>query len=178
MGKLDEIRKSGNDVELLNVIRSGPTSKRKDITWPGRDEVKIRLRLLTVSEGREAQVQNEQEFTAAKVRVEMYNLNVYRAQEAACGLAKVILDPATDKPLFRSADHLRSFVTDDELKALSDAYNAFSEEQNPDTEDYSDEQIRDLFEALKKTPDLILGKVTSLNTAWKLLLISVSPQET
>jgi len=178
MGKLDEIRKTGNDAELLNVIRSGPTSARKDIDWPGREDVRIRLRLLPVSEGRKARILNEQEFAAAKIKVEFHNLNDFRAQEAAFALAKAILDPSTDEPLFRSADHLRAFVTDDELGALSKAYNTFSEEENPDTEDYSDEQIRDLFEALKKTPDLIPGKVTNLSIAWRLLLISVSPQET
>ena len=75
----------------------------------------------------------------------------------------------TGKRIFRSAEHLRSFCTPDELKKLCDEYNAFAEECDPNLDEVSDDSIETLIETLKKTPDLVQLKVVSLNTAWKLV---------
>ncbi|MBR3071382.1 hypothetical protein, partial [Fibrobacter sp.] len=64
-----------------------------------------------------------------------------------------------------------------ELKALCDAYNAFSDENDPNLEKLSDDEFEQLKETLKKKPDQIRSKVSSLPVAWKLLRILVAPQK-
>ena len=71
---------------------------------------------------------------------------------------------------------MRSFCTPDELTALCAAYNAFAEENDPNVGNLSDEDVKTLIELLKKTPDQVQRKVTSLNTAWKLLRTLVAQQ--
>lgn len=149
----------------------------KDIEWPGISEVKVRMRLLTVSEARKAKVDNQQEFKRDGINVGAENWADYREQEAVHGMWRAFSDPETGKPIFRSAEHMRSLCTNDELKALCDAYNAFSDELDPNLEKLSDEEFEQLKEILKKKPDQIQQKVSSLPVAWKLLRILVAPQK-
>ena len=149
----------------------------KDIEWPGIPEVKVRMRLLTVSEARKAKVENQQEFKRDGIDIGVQNLADYREQEAVHGMWRAFSDPETGKPIFRSAEHMRSLCTNDELKALCDAYNAFSDELDPNLEKLSDEEFEQLKEILKKKPDQIQQKVSSLPVAWKLLRILVAPQK-
>ena len=129
----------------------------KDIEWPGIPGLKVRMRLLTVSEARKAKVDNQQEFKRDGIDIGVQNLADYREQE--------------------NAEHMRTLCTNDELKALCDAYNAFSDENDPNLEKLTDEEFEQLKETLKKKPDQIRSKVLSLPVAWKLLRILVAPQE-
>ena len=149
----------------------------KDIEWPGIPEVKVRMRLLTVSESRKAKVDNQQEFKRDGIEIGVQNLADYSEQEAVHGMWRAFSDPETGKPIFRSAEHLRSLCTNDELKALCDAYNAFADENDPNLEKLSDEEFEQLKEILKKKPDQIRSKVSSLPVAWRLLRILVAPQK-
>ena len=149
----------------------------KDIEWPGIPEVKVRMRLLTVSESRKAKVDNQQEFKRDGIEIGMQNLADYREQEAVHGMWRAFSDPATGKPVFTSAEHMRTLCTNDELKALCDVYNAFSDENDPNLEKLSDEELEQLKDILKKKPDQIRLKVLSLPVAWKLLRILVAPQK-
>ena len=149
----------------------------KDIEWPGVPGVTVRMRLLTVSEARQAKVDNQQEFKRDGIEIGMQNLADYREQEAVHGMWRAFSDPATGKPVFTSAEHMRTLCTNDELKALCDAYNAFSDENDPNLEKLSDEEFEQLKDILKKKPDQIRSKVLSLPVAWKLLRILGAPQE-
>ena len=149
----------------------------KDIEWPGIPDLKVRMRLLTVSEARKAKVDNQQEFKRDGIEIGMQNLADYREQEAVHGMWRAFSDPETGKPIFRNAEHMRTLCTNDELKALCDAYNAFSDENDPNLEKLTDEEFEQLKETLKKKPDQIRSKVLSLPVAWKLLRILVAPQK-
>lgn len=149
----------------------------KDIEWPGIPGVNVRMRLLTVSEARKAKVDNQQEFKRDGIEIGAQNFADYREQEAVHCMWRAFSDPETGKPIFRNAEHMRTLCTNDELKALSDAYNAFSDENDPNLEKLTDEEFEQLKETLKKKPDQIRSKVLSLPVAWKLLRILVAPQE-
>jgi len=172
-GLLSSIRTGKDESELLERMRSG-TDNRREFDWPGKPGVRVAVRLLSAEETRKARFENQQEFDAAKVDVSIHNLTDYRAQEAAHGLWKALIDPATGLPLFSSVEKLRSFVSDDELSFLSKEYNALCDFCDPCATATSEEDHEALLGMLKKTPDLIPGKVSDLRLAWKLLRISVS----
>lgn len=161
---------------IIDMIKSSH-DVFKDIEWPGIPGVNVRMRLLTVSEARKAKVDNQQEFKRDGIEIGMQNLADYREQEAVHGMWRAFSDPETGKPIFSSAEHLRTLCTNDELKALSDAYNAFSDENDPNLEKLTDEEFEQLKDILKKKPDQIRLKVLSLPVAWKLLRILVAPQD-
>jgi hypothetical protein len=161
---------------IIDMIKSSH-DVFKDIEWPGIPGLKVRMRLLTVSEARKAKVDNQQEFKRDGLEVGGENWADYREQEAVHGMWRAFSDPETGKPVFRNAEHMRTLCTNDELKALCDAYNAFSDENDPNLEKLTDEEFEQLKETLKKKPDQIRSKVLSLPVAWKLLRILVAPQE-
>jgi hypothetical protein len=154
--------------ELIERIKTSHDVRRV-VNWPGRPDIKIEIRLLSLSEARKAKVDNQLEFKKDGIAVEWYNAADYREQEAAHGMWRAFYNVDTGERIFRSAEHLRSFCTPDELKKLCDEYNAFSEECDPSIDELSDESIESLIDTLKKTPDQVQSKVVSLNTAWKLV---------
>lgn len=170
------VRDQENSSAVLDMIKNSH-EERRVIEWPGRPEVKVQLRLLTVSECRKAKVENQQEFKRDGIEVGAHNFADYREQEAVHGMWRAFEDPETGKPIFKSAEHMRTFCTPDELTALCDAYNAFADEKDPNMEALSEEGVEMLIDTLKKTPDLVQRKVVSLNVAWKLLRILVSQQK-
>ncbi len=167
--------RDGKASEILDQIKSSH-DKRRVLDWPGRPDVKIEMRLLTLSECRQAKVENQQEFKKDGIDIAVHNLVDYREQEAVHGMWRVFTDPTTGNRIFNSAEEMRSFCTPDELTALCAAYNAFAEENDPNVGNLSDEDVKTLIELLKKTPDQVQRKVTSLNTAWKLLRTLVAQQ--
>lgn len=183
-GLSDKIKNAHDAAEAVDIAESAIIDQIKsshdvfkDIEWPGIPGVTVRMRLLTVSEARQAKVDNQQEFKRDGIEIGMQNLADYREQEAVHGMWRAFSDPATGKPVFTSAEHMRTLCTNDELKALCDAYNAFSDENDPNLEKLSDEELEQLKDILKKKPDQIRLKVLSLPVAWKLLRILVAPQK-
>ena len=183
-GLSDKIKNAHDAAEAVDIAESAIIDQIrsshdvfKDIAWPGVPGVTVRMRLLTVSEARQAKVDNQQEFKRDGIEIGMQNLADYREQEAVHGMWRAFSDPATGKPVFTSAEHMRTLCTNDELKALCDAYNAFSDENDPNLEKLSDEELEQLKDILKKKPDQIRLKVLSLPVAWKLLRILVAPQK-
>lgn len=163
--------RNGSDDEgesVLDKLRAG-TDNRREFGWPGKPDVKVAVRLLSASESRKARIAAQKEFKDAGLEIGMHNMADFRAQEAAHGLWVSLVDPINDNPLFRSAEDLRAFCTDDELSALADEYNALCEECDPRVHEMSEEDAQALLGMLKKSPDLIHGKVQSLPVAWMLL---------
>lgn len=154
--------------ELIARIKSSHDVRRV-VCWPGRPDIKIEIRLLSLSDARNAKVDNQLEFKKDGIDVAMHNLADYREQEAVHGMWRAFYNLDTGERIFRSAEHLRSFCTPDELKKLCDEYNAFAESCDPSIEEISDEGMEILIDTLKKTPDQIQLKVVNLNTAWKLV---------
>lgn len=161
---------------IVQMIKDAHTV-RKVIEWPGVPSVKVQMRLLTASEARLSKVANQQEFKRDGIDIGVQNLADYREQEAIHGLWQVFSDPETGKPLFKSAEEMRTVCTNDEITALCNAYNAFADENDPNLGKLSDEDFDDLKELIKKKPDQIPQKVTSLPVALKLLRTLVAQQK-
>lgn len=161
---------------LVQMIKDAHTV-RKVIEWPGVPYVKVQMRLLNASEARLSKVANQQEFKREGIDIGMQNLADYREQEAIHGLWQVFSDPETGKPLFKSAEEMRTVCTNDEITALCNAYNAFADENDPNLDKLSDDEFDDLKELIKKKPDQIPQKVTSLPVALKLLRTLVAQQK-
>ncbi len=99
-------------------------------------------------------------------------------QEAIHGLWRVILDPETRKPVFRSAEHMREYCTDGVITAFVILYNAFAGECDPNTKELPPEQLDDFISELKKTPEQIHLRVLNLGIAWQLLRTLAAPPKT
>ena len=168
MTDLEKAIRSDTPDELIARIKTTHDVKRI-VSWPGRSDIQIEIRLLSLSDIRKAKVDNQLEFKRDGIEIAMHNLADYREQEAAHGMWRAFYNVDTGERIFRSAEHLRSFCTPDELKKLCDEFNAFVEECDPSLDEVSDESIETLIETLKKTPDQVQLKVVSLNTAWKLV---------
>lgn len=169
MGIRDDIRdqKDGVADSVLDRLRAG-TDNRREFGWPGKPEVKVAVRLLSAAESHKARIAVQKEFKDAGLDLSI-NVESFRAQEAAHGLCMALFNPADDRPLFRNVEDLRAFVTDDELAALADEYNVLCEECDPRIHEMSEEDALALLGMLKKSPDLIPGKVRRLPVAWMLL---------
>ena len=127
MTELEKAIRDDEPDELIARIKASHDVKRV-VSWPGRPDIKIEIRLLTLSETRKAKVDNQLEFKHDGIDIAMHNVTDYREQEAAHGMWRAFYNVDTGKRIFRSVEHLRSFCTPDELKKLCDEYNAFAEE--------------------------------------------------
>lgn len=175
---MTEFQKSireGDASEVIEQIKNAHQARRV-IDWPGNPKIKVEMRLLTLSESWKAKVDNQQEFKHDGLDIGVHNLADYREQEAVHGMWRIFSDPKTGQRIFKSAEDMRSFCTTDELTALCAAYNAFADDCDPNVGKLSDAELEDLKNLLKKTPDLIAQKVSSLNLALKLLRILVVQQ--
>lgn len=176
MNARDKIRSNDDHdaAALLDAIRLG-TDNRREFGWPGKPNVMVAVRLLSATETLKARIAVQKEFKEAGLDM-VSHLEVFRAQEAAHGLCMALIDPADNKPLFRSVADLRDFVSDDELAALASEYNVLSEECDPRIHALTEEDALSLLGMLKKSPDLIPGNVQSLPVAWMLLRTSAKQQ--
>lgn len=157
-----------NASEIIAQIKTAHDVKRV-IGWPGHEDIKVEMHLLNMSESRQSKIDNQLEFKKDGVDIAVHNLADYREQEALHGMWRAFYDPSTGKRIFKSAEEMRLYCTPDELTALCSAYNQFADELDPNVNMLSDEEFESLKELLKKTPEKIQQKVTSLPLAWKLL---------
>lgn len=174
MGIRDEIRCGGDIAEesVLAKIRAG-TDNRRGFDWPGNTNVRVFLRLLSAKEITSAKFANQREFKQAGIDIAIHNLPDYREQEADHILWRALID-ADGKRLFSSVDDFRCFCSREEIVVLSREYNALSDECDPGVDAMDQESLNDLLELVKKKPDIIVSRVSSLPTAHKLLHILVS----
>ena len=168
MTDLENAIRENKPDELIERIKAAHDVKRI-VNWPGRPDIQIEIRLLSLSETRKAKVENQLEFKHDGIEIAMHNLSDYREQEAVHGMWRAFYNVDTGKRIFCSAEHLRSFCTPDELKTLCDEYNAFAESCDPSPEKLSEESFDVLVDTLKKKPDQVQSKVVNLSMAWKLV---------
>lgn len=98
---------------------------------------------------------------------------IYEQRKSAELLARAILDPASDKPVFDNADALESTLNRVQKRELLAAYLDFERQHSP--RQISDEELTDILDEVKKTPELIHSLDFSSDTLKRLLRISVLP---
>lgn len=169
----DDIRSGSESVtdSVLDKLRAG-TDNRREFGWPGKPDVKVAVRLLSAKEITSAKFNNQREFKQSGIDIAIHNLPDYREQEADHILWRALVD-LDGKKLFSSVDDFRGFCSREETAALSREYNVLSEECDPGVDTMDEQGLKDLLELVKKKPDLIASKVSSLPMAQRLLLTLV-----
>jgi hypothetical protein len=124
------------------------------VQWPGREDVKVGLRLLSdydvaAADNAARAWAREHEIEHGRERMdEREFVAVFTAET----LARVLVDPDTKQALVRSADELRKLATREELTKLGEALSDHQEASAPSPYSLTDDEIDKLVSALKKAP--------------------------
>ena len=156
---------------LLQIIKNGQKNYRETV-WPGTDE-KILLRPPTEQDHLDASLGADMLYNSKKVGVHSANLTAYTADVSTRMLFKCILDPETEKPVFSSLNEFRSVLTPEIKDILEDEWDEFCDAVSPMPERLNDEEFDNLMQNLKKKPEEIIGSVSSIFTARRLILTLV-----
>lgn len=89
--------------EIIEQIKASHKVSRV-IGWPGHEDIKVEMRLLNMSECRQAKIDNQLEFKKAGIEPSLVNLADYREQEVVHGLWRACYNPATGERIFRNAE--------------------------------------------------------------------------
>jgi len=167
MGVREDILSSEDDSSALAILRAG-IENRREFAWPGKSATRAAVRLLSAKEVTAAKFANQREYKAMGIDIAVHNIADYKEQEADHVLWRAIID-LDGKKVFSSVDDFRGGCSREVIAALSEEYNALSEECDPSIDAMSDAEYRSLLELVKKKPELIHTKVSNLRTAWQLL---------
>jgi len=158
---------------LLEKLKLG-TLNTKLMKWPGTDQA-ILLRVLSMQERQDATFATERLFKSQKIDVNMVSANEYDSEYITQILFRAIRNPEKpDEQVCENITEFRKALTLKERQVLSEEYIAFEEECSPAIENQTQDQWDALVSSLKKNPTETLGKLTSIATLKKLLLITVS----
>ena len=150
---------------LLARLKAG-YKNTKMVNWPGTDE-EIRITLPNEQVLLEASEAVDKIFETR--RVGTHNVDDYEAEKLTQQLYRVIEDPATGKSLTSKITEFRWLLTPEVKVALADEFRQFADECDPNPSNLSDEAFDTLFEQVKKNSKTILGNVSSIFTARKLI---------
>lgn len=153
-------------MSLLAKLKAG-TRNTKTIKFPGTEE-KIVLRILSEAERQEALLVAEQHFKAKKVEINLATSDIFEAENTLQLLYRAISDP-DGNPIIKTVDEFRSNITRDEKDLLTEAYLDFEQESSPSPARMSAEKFESLLSDLKKNPEIIIGSVSSLGIARRLI---------
>jgi hypothetical protein len=81
------------------------------------------------------------------------NADLFEAEKLTQLMLRFLVDPATGKPLFSSADELRSTLSREERNAVGAAYYDFEREYSPSERTMSEAEFGRLLDDVKKKPD-------------------------
>lgn len=136
------------------------------VRWPGREEL-VTMRVASKQDLADAHFAAEARFKSRDVLVMGHNHLDFTDEKNVQTLYRVL--SVDGKPVTTSVDSFRALITQDELDVLSDAYVEFERENSPNFDHLTDDQVADLMAELKKKPDEIIGSVSSIAIARRLL---------
>jgi len=163
-----------NANSLIDRIRAGIKTK-SELLWPGSEDV-VYIRVLSKAELQEASFAAAARFRAKNADIAVYNVDVYKDEETIQILWRALSD-ADGRPIGANVDAFRALLTTDVQTELAAAYAAHETENSPDPERMSDEDYARLEAELKKKPEAIIGSVSNIVVARRLLRSLVSPPE-
>lgn len=150
---------------FLIRIKQG-ASNTTQVRWPGREEL-VTMRVASKQDLSDAHFAAEARFKSREVAVAGHNHLDFEDEKNLQVLYRVL--SVDGKPVATSVDSFRALTTGDEIDALSDAYVVFEREHSPNFEHLTDSQVDALVAELKKKPEEIIGSVSSITTARRLL---------
>lgn len=135
--------------DLLSRLKAGRDFTK---TFP-LGELTLGLRLLVESDYQAAGwaanallVQHDTELTTA-------NADLFESEKATQLMLRFLIDPATGKPLFSSAEEVRSTLSREERNAVGAAYYDFEREYSPSERTMSEAEFGRLLDDVKKKRD-------------------------
>lgn len=154
--QLSERRKPPRDIETMldRLLGGADRWDVKVITWPGREAVKVGIRLLSDADVAEADIA-----TLAWARDVGLGTGVgrgddweYKTRYAAEILSRALVDPDTKAPICETVKELRDRITRSELDLLMVAYNDHQEACAPyPSQIQSQAEFEEIVNALKRT---------------------------
>ncbi len=150
---------------LLEKLKKGTENKRT-IKYPGTSE-DIVMSVLAEGARQDAQFATEHLFKSKDVEVSMSTVDAYEAEKTLQMLYRALTD-TEGKPLTLSVDEFRRLITVEEKNILVDEYVVFEKECAPNPEVMSEEELENLFEEIKKKPQ-ILGRYSNIAIARQLI---------
>lgn len=151
---------------FLERIRAG-VKNTTTVIFPGSDQ-EVTMRIASRDEIMEANFATEAIFARRKIGVQAHNLLSFEAESTLQVLFRVLTD-SEGKPLAPTVDRFRALVSDKDIDELANMYKAFESEVSPSVESMDTEQIKEFIADLKKKPEKMIGCVSSLPFARKLI---------
>ena len=150
---LDKLKQGQNNVRTVNL-----------------NGAYVGLRLLAEQDHHDAQLATINALKAAGITdYTTATADIYESEAAAQLLLRAMVDPDTKEQAGGSIQILRKVLTREQRNYLIKEYNEHEKECSPDINNMSEEQFRELFETLKKSPDTIAWDDLSSETAKRLL---------
>lgn len=155
---------------FLKTILAGKKI-RKLVTFPGTDQ-QFEFRLLSDQDKFEAAMQADILFK--EVGVNFHNIERYHYEITKQELYRACVECGKETPIAASIIEFRALTTGRIHDILVDEYNVFDQEFNPSPMTMSDSEFDKFMFQLKKTPDQMIGNISSLPIARKLIKSLVS----
>ncbi len=142
-------------------------------------EVAVGLKALRHIHYHEAQISTDLEYQSNGVDVGMHNIDGYELDKEDQLILKTVVD-LTDKhePVFRDIEEVREVLHKHVRDSLLAEINAFQTECSPTMEEMPEKDFQELYEQVKKTPEMSTLSELSLHMLKKLLLTSVHQLKT
>ena len=138
-------------------------SLRKPFTWPGGQLglVLVVLTSLERDDSRAAAFERVKQRKLDPTKLDATTIELVATESVCQMLARAVLDPTTGEPYFSSAEEMRAIATDDEIDALFNLYSDHKRSVDPDIRTISDEEFREIDEAIKKKDVTRLSDIAS-----------------
>lgn len=155
--------------DILAKLKAG-----RDFTKTVRiGEVALGLRILTERDHQDAGWAANDLLDERKTELKASNADLFESEKATQLIQRFVVDPATGKPVFPTADDVLDTLSRDQRNEIGAAYFDFEKEYSPSERTMSDAEFAELLEDVKKKPDMQL--LTDLSGALlKRLVLSLA----
>ncbi len=160
--------------ELLEKLKAGAALTHE--VWVS--DCRFVVRLLSDLDRQRCQGEAAAYLRTQGVALAAETVNVFDAEVATRMLARAVLDPETNAPVFASADAARSILTAPVKDALLAAYVELESDVNPRPGLMPEADYAALVEAVKKTPQTTRLSNLSGDTLRRLIITLASPPST
>ena len=134
--------------DLLERLKAGK-SALGSVTVNG---IKLGLRVLSEQDYLAAGLAAESAMKAAGVEFSVSSSELFEMEKSGQLLARLLVDPATGKPVAEDADDLREVLSREEAAHLFESYLDYEKTVSPSERNMSDADFEKLLEEVKKNP--------------------------
>lgn len=155
--------------DLLSRLKAGQSA----IARVTLDGVGLGLRVLTEQDYLESQIATEEAMKEAGMELSVSTAEAFEAEKASQLLTRALVDPDSGRPVTTSAKVLREAIIRDQKVVLIDAYLAHEKSFSPSERTLTEAELSALLDEVKKTPEMTLSNVSSIDTLKRPITASV-----